>query len=172
MFERCAAQRVPGCSFTTGSAAAFGRRSRRVATSPGRFGRRACDDALRPPGFAPGRGRLLWNEANTHELVLHFCAARADQGAESLGLDHCFARVASVTLARRFHQLRGAINIGETGNGRNKPLGDNARKGAVKKRSQLKTGNKSRWTKRSRETGEFMDVKKRETKFKGVRREI
>jgi hypothetical protein len=54
----------------------------------------------------------------------------------------------------------------------NKPLGDNARKGAVKKRSQLKTGNKSRWTKRSRETGEFMDVKKRETKFKGVRREI
>ena len=54
----------------------------------------------------------------------------------------------------------------------NKPLGDNARKGAVKKRSQLKTGNKSRWTKRSRKTGEFMDVKKRETKFKGVRREI
>jgi len=54
----------------------------------------------------------------------------------------------------------------------NKPLGDNARKGAMKKRSQLKTGNKSRWTKRSRETGEFMDVKKRETKFKGVRREI
>ena len=53
----------------------------------------------------------------------------------------------------------------------NKPLGDNARKGAVKKRSQLKTGGKSRWTKRSRETGEFMDVKKRETKFKGVRRE-
>ena len=61
----------------------------------------------------------------------------------------------------------------------NKPVGDNARKGAVKKRTQLKTrlGGASAWTKRSKTSGEFMAVKKRAaktkaaTKFKGVRRE-
>ena len=55
----------------------------------------------------------------------------------------------------------------------NKPVGDNARKGAVKKRSQLKTkmAGKSQWTKRSKESGQFMDVKKGKKKFKGVRRE-
>jgi hypothetical protein len=55
----------------------------------------------------------------------------------------------------------------------NKPVGDNARKGAVKKRSQLKGKlmGKSAWTKRDKATGEFMDVKKSKKKFKGVRRE-
>jgi hypothetical protein len=61
----------------------------------------------------------------------------------------------------------------------NKPTGDNARKGAVRKRSQLKTalGGASAWTKRSRTSGEFMAVKrppakkKAAKKFKGVRRE-
>ena len=55
----------------------------------------------------------------------------------------------------------------------NKPTGDNARKGAVRKRSQLKTkmAGKANWTKRSRESGQFMDVKKSKKKFKGVRRE-
>jgi len=55
----------------------------------------------------------------------------------------------------------------------NKPVGDNARKGAVRKRSQLKTKmqGKEQWTKRSRETGQFMDVKKAKKKFKAVRRE-
>jgi hypothetical protein len=59
----------------------------------------------------------------------------------------------------------------------NKPVGDNARKGAVKKRSQLKTtlGGATAWTKRSRTSGEFMAVKKpakkAAKKFKGVRRE-
>jgi hypothetical protein len=57
----------------------------------------------------------------------------------------------------------------------NKPTGDNARKGAVKKRSQLqtKTMGKKTWTKRDRTTGEFMDQKKApaKKKFKGVRRE-
>ena len=59
----------------------------------------------------------------------------------------------------------------------NKPVGDNARKGAVKKRSQVKTklGGATAWTKRSRKSGEFMAVKKpakkakAATKFKGVR---
>ena len=54
----------------------------------------------------------------------------------------------------------------------NKPAGDNARKGAVKKRTQLK--NKlmgEAWTKRDKKSGEFMDVKKSAKKFKGVRRE-
>jgi hypothetical protein len=43
-----------------------------------------------------------------------------------------------------------------------KPTGDNARKGAVKKRSQTKTtmGGASTWTKRDKASGEFMAVKK------------
>ena len=61
----------------------------------------------------------------------------------------------------------------------NKPVGDNARKGAVKKRSQLKTtlAGASAWTKRNRTSGEFMAIRKPATKkkaakkFKGVRRE-
>ena len=55
----------------------------------------------------------------------------------------------------------------------NKPVGDNARKGAVRKRTQRK-GNllgATAWTKRSKESGRFMDVKKNDKKFKGVRRE-
>jgi hypothetical protein len=44
----------------------------------------------------------------------------------------------------------------------NKPVGDNARKGAVKKRSQIKTkiGGATAWTKRDKKGGEFMAVKK------------
>jgi hypothetical protein len=55
----------------------------------------------------------------------------------------------------------------------NKPVGDNARKGAVRKRSQLQGEIMGRpvWAKRDKSTGEFMDVKKSKTKFKGVRRE-
>jgi hypothetical protein len=59
----------------------------------------------------------------------------------------------------------------------NKPVGDNARKGAVKKRSQVKAslGGATAWTKRSKKSGEFMAVKKpagkkkAAKKFKGVR---
>ncbi|MET4036593.1 hypothetical protein ABIB94_008189 [Bradyrhizobium sp. JR7.2] len=57
----------------------------------------------------------------------------------------------------------------------NKPTGDNARKGAVKKRSQTKStiGGASAWTKRDRKSGEFMALKrpskkKAAKKFKGV----
>ena len=48
-----------------------------------------------------------------------------------------------------------------------------ARKGAVKKRTQLKTrlGGGTAWTKRSNTSGEFRAVKKSAKKFKGVRRE-
>ena len=57
----------------------------------------------------------------------------------------------------------------------NKPTGDNARKGAVRKRTQLrtKTMGESTWTKRDKSTGRFMDQKKApaKSKFKGVRRE-
>ena len=55
----------------------------------------------------------------------------------------------------------------------NKPAGDGARKGAVRKRSQLKTKieGEEHWTKRSRKTGQFMDQKKDNSKFRGVRRE-
>jgi hypothetical protein len=54
----------------------------------------------------------------------------------------------------------------------NKPTGDNARKkGAVRKRTQLKNKLAGSWTKRSKKSGEFSDVKKSPKKFKGVRRE-
>jgi hypothetical protein len=57
----------------------------------------------------------------------------------------------------------------------NKPLGDNARKGAVRKRSQLKTKmqGEAHWTKRNREQGQFMPQKRdRKAKpYKGIRRE-
>ncbi len=55
----------------------------------------------------------------------------------------------------------------------NKPAGDDARKGAVRKRSQLETRmqGEKHWTKRDRETGQFIDVKEDDAKFKGVRRE-
>jgi hypothetical protein len=57
----------------------------------------------------------------------------------------------------------------------NKPTGDDARKGAVKKRSQLKTSvmGEGKWTKRSSKGpkgGQFI-AQKRGKKFKGVRRE-
>jgi hypothetical protein len=61
----------------------------------------------------------------------------------------------------------------------NKPVGDNARKGAVKNRSQVKTKlcGASAWTKRSTSWEKFMAVKKpvakktSANKFKGVRAE-
>ncbi len=57
----------------------------------------------------------------------------------------------------------------------NKPVGDNARKGAGRKRSQLKTKieGEETWTKRSRATGQFIDQKNAPAKkpFKGVRKE-
>ncbi|MCP1744965.1 hypothetical protein ABIF65_006624 [Bradyrhizobium japonicum] len=61
----------------------------------------------------------------------------------------------------------------------NKPTGDNARKGAVRKSSQTKTtlGGASAFTKRDKTSGEFMGVKKpakgkkAAKKFKGVRLE-
>ena len=53
----------------------------------------------------------------------------------------------------------------------NKPVGDNSRKGAVKKRSQVENTKTVSMTKRNKENGEFMDVKTTGGKFKGVRME-
>jgi hypothetical protein len=55
----------------------------------------------------------------------------------------------------------------------NKPAGDNRRIGAVRKRSQLKTRTmgEEHYTKRSKHSGQFMDQKKDDRKFKGVRKE-
>lgn len=53
----------------------------------------------------------------------------------------------------------------------NKPIGDNARKGAVKKRSQTKTPleGASAWTKRDRTSGEFMALKQPDKKKRPLR---
>ncbi len=54
----------------------------------------------------------------------------------------------------------------------NKPYGDNARKGAVKNRSQTYNPKIDLYVKRDTETGRFMDVKTSSpTPFKGVRKE-
>ena len=55
----------------------------------------------------------------------------------------------------------------------NAPVGDGHRQGAVRKRSQLKTKieGEEHWTKRDKESGQFMDQKKDDEKFKGLRRE-
>lgn len=55
---------------------------------------------------------------------------------------------------------------------KNKPYGDNARKGAVKDRSQVLNPKTGLWVKRDAGTGQFMDVKTSDpTPFKGVRKE-
>lgn len=42
---------------------------------------------------------------------------------------------------------------------KNKPIGDNARVGAVRERSQVFNPQNQTWTKRDAETGRFMDQK-------------
>lgn len=54
---------------------------------------------------------------------------------------------------------------------KNPPTGDNARKGAVKGRSQVLNPKTKLYVKRDTETGRFMDVKTTGGKFKGVRKE-
>jgi hypothetical protein len=55
----------------------------------------------------------------------------------------------------------------------NAPAGDGHRNGAVRNRSQLKTKieGEEHYTKRDLSNGQFMDQKKDDTKFKGVRKE-
>ncbi|WP_191321943.1 hypothetical protein [Algoriphagus aquimarinus] len=53
----------------------------------------------------------------------------------------------------------------------NKPYGDNARKGAIRERSQTYNPKTEQWVKRDSETGKFMDVKKDGNPFKGVTKE-
>lgn len=53
----------------------------------------------------------------------------------------------------------------------NKPSGDGHRIGAVKERSQTHNPKTGQWVKRDINTGQFIDVKKDGTPFKGVRRE-
>ncbi|MEC7771844.1 MAG: hypothetical protein VX798_11720 [Bacteroidota bacterium] len=54
---------------------------------------------------------------------------------------------------------------------KNKPIGDNARKGAVKRRSQIFNPKTNLFVKRNSDTGKFMDVKSTGGKFKGIRKE-
>lgn len=52
-----------------------------------------------------------------------------------------------------------------------KNTGEGYRKGAVKGRTQTENPQTSDWTKRSREDGEFIDVKEDGEPFKGVAKE-
>ncbi|MEI7254050.1 hypothetical protein [Dickeya dadantii] len=53
----------------------------------------------------------------------------------------------------------------------NLPSGDNHRNGMIKNRSQAHNPKTAQWVKRDAETGQFMDVKKDGSPFKGVRKE-
>lgn len=53
----------------------------------------------------------------------------------------------------------------------NPPIGDGARKGTVRKRSQVLNPVTEQFVKRDKETGQFMDVKEDGKPFKGVRKE-
>ena len=53
----------------------------------------------------------------------------------------------------------------------NPPKGDGQRKGAVRKRSQVKNPKTGKYVKRDAETGRFMDMKADNKPFKGVRKE-
>ena len=54
---------------------------------------------------------------------------------------------------------------------KNKPYGDNRRKGAVKDRSQAYNPHTKKWVKRDKTTGQFLDQKADDKPFKGVRKE-
>jgi len=54
---------------------------------------------------------------------------------------------------------------------KNKPIGDGARKGAVKSRSQVLNPKIGLYVKKDASTGRFMDVKASGGKFKGVAKE-
>lgn len=55
---------------------------------------------------------------------------------------------------------------------KNNPIGDNARVGAVRNRTQVYNPSTGLWTKRDAQTGRFIDVKtSSNTPFKGVRKE-
>ncbi len=53
----------------------------------------------------------------------------------------------------------------------NKPVGDNARRGAVRDRSQTFNPRSGDWVKRDSDSGRFMDRKADPKPFKGVRKE-
>lgn len=53
----------------------------------------------------------------------------------------------------------------------NPPKGDNQRRGAVRKRSQVLNPLTKRYVKRDADTGLFMDMKADDKPFKGVRKE-
>lgn len=54
---------------------------------------------------------------------------------------------------------------------KNAPIGDNARRGAVRNRSQVFNPITETWIKRDTGNGQFMDQKKDGDPFKGVRKE-
>lgn len=70
----------------------------------------------------------------------------------------------------REHRI-GCDPEGEAGMATNKPYGDNKRVGAVRKRSQTSNPKTEHWTKRDKDTGQFMDQKADKKPFKGVRKE-
>jgi hypothetical protein len=53
----------------------------------------------------------------------------------------------------------------------NRPSGDNRRRGAVRRRSQVKNPRTHTWTKRDKTTGRFMATKSAKAPHKGVRKE-
>ena len=80
------------------------------------------------------------------------------------------AKVHHQRRVRRWHNPK---NTGEMRVASNEPTGDGRRIGAVKKRTQLKTKimGEEHYTKRDKTTGQFLNQKADDKKFKGVRKE-
>ena len=54
---------------------------------------------------------------------------------------------------------------------KNKPYGDNQRKGAVRERSQTYNPRTGKWVERDTNSGQFINQKSNPKPFKGVRKE-
>ena len=67
--------------------------------------------------------------------------------------------------------MRRYLPVKEIQVAKNKPIGDNARVGAVRQRSQTINPQTQTWTKRDAETGRLMDQKADGEPFEGVRKE-
>ena len=106
--------------------------------------------------------------------------ARSNQrrgGCPAVSLSHSLSHVlqSDSVVFRHAAQQSGAATArpcnGGNANGSQQADRDNAHKGAVKKRTQLKNAPTGTSTERNKEGGRFMAVKKSAMKFKGVRRE-
>jgi exodeoxyribonuclease-3 len=125
--------------------------------------------------FARNAGLRMDHLLLSAPLAKRLRAAGVDRAVRSWEKtsDHApvWVELAAATAPKRVRRVSVAKENGSMAT--NPPSGDGHRNGAVRKRTQLKTKieGEEHWTKRSKGTGQFVDQKKEDAKFKGVRRE-